>query len=300
MDPIRSFQQLAGHLSGSGVRRRIAVVCGSDSSTCQAADRALAGGFAEIVFVGRTADVRRRRAAEPFPALVRYVDAADDASAARLAVALVRRGEADVLMKGLVPTDVLLRAVLDKEQGLLPPGSVLTHLAAAQLPAYGKLLCFTDSAVIPYPTPRQREVQVACAVRLCHALGVAEPRVALIHCSEHVSDKFPHTLTYAALAAAARQGRWGRAVVDGPLDVRTSCDAAALAVKGISSPIGGQADALVFPDIEAANAFYKAITLFAGAETAGILQGTSSPVVLPSRGDSAASKFYSLALAALF
>ena len=85
MDPIRSFQQLAGHLSGSGVRRRIAVVCGSDSSTCQAADRALAGGFAEIVFVGRTADVRRRRAAEPFPALVRYVDAADDASAARQA-----------------------------------------------------------------------------------------------------------------------------------------------------------------------------------------------------------------------
>lgn len=300
MDPIRSFQQLAGHLSGSGVRRRIAVVCGSDSSTCQAADRALAGGFAEIVFVGRTADVRRRRAAEPFPALVRYVDAADDASAARQAVALVRRGEADVLMKGLVPTDVLLRAVLDKEQGLLPPGSVLTHLAAAQLPAYGKLLCFTDSAVIPYPTPQQREVQVAGAVRLCHALGVAEPRVALIHCSEHVSDKFPHTLTYAALAAAARQGRWGRAVVDGPLDVRTSCDAAALAVKGISSPIGGQADALVFPDIEAANAFYKAITLFAGAETAGILQGASSPVVLPSRGDSAASKFYSLALAALF
>ena len=300
MDPIRSFQQLAGHLSGSGVRRRIAVVCGSDSSTCQAADRALAGGFAEIVFVGRTADVRRRRAAEPFPALVRYVDAADGASAARQAVALVRRGEADVLMKGLVPTDVLLRAVLDKEQGLLPPGSVLTHLAAAQLPAYGKLLCFTDSAVIPYPTPLQREVQVACAVRLCHALGVAEPRVALIHCSEHASDKFPHTLTYAALAAAARQGRWGRAVVDGPLDVRTSCDAAALAVKGISSPIGGQADALVFPDIEAANAFYKAITLFAGAETAGILQGASSPVVLPSRGDSAASKFYSLALAALF
>lgn len=299
MDPIRSFQQLAEHLSDRGVRRRIAVVCGADASTCQAVDRALAGGFAEIVFVGRTADVRRQRGAESFPAQVSYADAADDADAARQAVALVRRGAADVLMKGLVPTDVLLRAVLDKEHGLLPPGGVLTHLAVAQLPAYDKLLCFTDAAVIPYPTPEQREVQVACAIRLCRALGIAEPRVSLIHCSEHTSDKFPHTLTYAALAEASRAGRWGSAVVDGPLDVRTSCDAAAMAVKGISSPIGGQADALVFPDIEAGNTFYKAITLFGGAETAGILQGTARPVVLPSRGDSAASKFYSLALAAL-
>ncbi len=299
MDNIRTFQQLAAHLGERGGRRRVAVVCGTDASTRSAVQRAVAGGFAEALFVGHADEARRFMADAPCPERISYIDATDDADAARKAVALVREGEADVLMKGLVPTDTLLHAVLNKQTGLLPPGGVLTHLAAAELPAYDKLLLFTDAAVIPYPTPEQRAVQVACAVRLCHALGVEEPRVALIHCSEHVSDKFPHTLDYRALADAARAGRFGRAIVDGPLDVRTSCDAAAMALKGIDSPIAGRADALVFPDIEAGNAFYKTITLFAGAETAGVLQGTVRPVVLPSRGDSADSKFYSLALAAL-
>lgn len=299
MDNIRTFQQLAAHLGERGGRRRVAVVCGTDASTRSAVQRAVAGGFAEALFVGHADETRRFMADAPCPERISYIDATDDADAARKAVALVREGEADVLMKGLVPTDTLLHAVLNKQTGLLPPGGVLTHLAAAELPAYDKLLLFTDAAVIPYPTPEQRAVQVACAVRLCHALGVEEPRVALIHCSEHVSDKFPHTLDYRALADAARAGRFGRAIVDGPLDVRTSCDAAAMALKGIDSPIAGRADALVFPDIEAGNAFYKTITLFAGAETAGVLQGTVRPVVLPSRGDSADSKFYSLALAAL-
>ena len=299
MDNIRTFAQLTTHLGQRTGRRRIAVVCGSDASTCEAVGRALEGGFAEAVFVGHTAEARRLLSGRAEDRHVDYVDATDDAEAARRAVAMVRRGEADVLMKGLVATDTLLHAVLDKQEGLLPTGGILTHLAAAELPAYGKLLLFTDAAVIPYPTAPQREAQVACAVRMCHALGIGEPRIALIHCSEHVSEKFPHTLEYARLAEAARTGRWGRAIVDGPLDVRTSCDAAAMAVKGICSPIAGQADALVFPDIEAGNAFYKTITLFAGATTAGVLQGTVRPVVLPSRGDNADSKFYSLALAAL-
>lgn len=299
MDNIRTFQQLAAHLGEREGRRRVAVVCGTDASTRSAVQRAVTGGFAEALFVGHADEARRLMADAPCPERISYIDATDDDDAAQKAVALVREGEADVLMKGLVPTDTLLHAVLNKQTGLLPPGGVLTHLAAAELPAYDKLLLFTDAAVIPYPTPQQRETQVACAVRLCHALGVEEPRVALIHCSEHVSDKFPHTLDYRALADAARAGRFGRAIVDGPLDVRTSCDAAAMTLKGIDSPIAGRADALVFPDIEAGNAFYKTITLFAGAETAGVLQGTVCPVVLPSRGDSADSKFYSLALAAL-
>ena len=99
-----------------------------------------------------------------------------------------------------------------------------------------------------------RALAVACWIETCHAFGIAEPRIALIHCAETASEKFPHTMGYAEIADRAARGEWGRAIVSGPLDFRTSCDAAALATKGISSPIAGSADGLILPDIEAAPA----------------------------------------------
>lgn len=301
MNYIQSFEAMVAHLSAGGCRRRIAVTCGYDESTLQAVGRALAGGFAHVLFVGDAERVRSHAALTPFAEHIEYVipESDEPAAAAAAAVRLVREGKADILMKGLISTDVLLRAVLNKEAGLLPPGSVLTHMAVAQVPGRGKLLFFTDSAVIPYPTPEQRAAQVGYAIRMCRAFGLEEPRVALIHCSEHVSEKFPHTLTYAELARRARAGEWGRAIVDGPLDVRTSIDPVALRTKGIDSPIEGCADVLVFPDIEAGNTFYKTVTYLTGSDVAGILCGTTCPVILPSRGDSAADKYYSLAFAAV-
>jgi indolepyruvate ferredoxin oxidoreductase alpha subunit len=133
---------------------------------------------------------------------------------------------------------------------------------------------------------------------LCHACGIEEPRIALNHCSEKVNEKFPHTVGYAEIRQRAEQGEWGKAIVDGPLDVLTAFDTEACKVKGINSAIGGKANALIFPDIEAGNAFYKTLTCFAGAEIAGMLQGAACPVVLSSRGDSPLSKYYSLAMAA--
>ncbi len=299
---IRGFNELSRHLALGGERKRLAVVCGEDRSTVMAVARAARTetGFARAVFVGNAANTQRMLAEVGGGQIeAEYIDVTDPVEAAQKAVALVREGGADVLMKGLVGTDVLLRAVLDKQLGILPPGAVLTHLAVTEWPSYGKLLVFSDAAVIPYPTPEQRRAQVGYAADLCRALGVDEPRISLIHCSEKASEKFPHTLDYAAVVAEARAGRWGNVLVDGPLDVRTSCDAGALRVKGIPSPLEGQADALIFPDIEAGNTFYKAMTYFAASVTAGILKGTTHPVVLPSRGDSDTTKYYSLALASL-
>ena len=295
---IQHLSDLSAALRRQPARQRVAVICGRDAATLEAAGRALDEGTAEVVFVGDGEAVRR--AAPGLPARgARFVDAATPAEAAARAVALVREGRADVLMKGLVGSDVVLRAVLDKQAGLLAPGRVLTHLAAAQLPAYGKLLFFTDAAVIPYPTQEQREAQVGYVVDACRRFGVEQPRVALVHCSEKASDKFPHVAGYAAIKAAPAGGRWGNALVDGPLDVRTACDAGALAVKGIESPLGGRADALVLPDIEAGNVFYKTITLFARARTAAVVQGATRPVVLTSRGDDATCKYDSLCMALL-
>lgn len=296
--PITSLESLSFRAAAlRGKKLRVAAVCPIDLSSQSALRRAAEEGIVSPLCFGGGEE------AEKFCKSIdgaEYRPAGSPAEAAHQAVVAVRSGEAAILMKGLVETADLLRAVLDKEQGLLPEGGVLLHVAVAEMETYGKLLFFTDSAVIPYPTFEQRRAQVNEVAAVCRAFGIGNPRISLIHCSEHASSKFPHTLQYATLADEARKGCFGEGVIlDGPLDVRTSCDAVALKVKGIKSPIEGQADALVFPDIEAANTFYKTVTFFAKSSTAGMLCGTTCPVVLPSRGDSVESKFYSLAMAVL-
>lgn len=300
MQVIRSFKNLTDHLAALGRRFRIAVVCGQDASTCGAALRAVREGFADIYFVGDCEAVRALPGvSEADGRYVHFVDAESHEEAARLAVTMIHEGQADVLMKGLIHTETLLHAVLNKEWGILPKGRLMTHIAVCQLPAYDKLLFFTDAAVIPYPTHEQRAEQIHYLADMLHTFGIEEPRVALLHCAETVNDKFPHTLGYPELCERARNGEWGKLIVDGPLDLRTSCDPVALHIKGIDSPIEGHADALVVPDIESGNILYKCITLFAGARVAGTLMGPKAPVVLSSRGDDEEAKFHSLALATL-
>lgn len=302
MQTIQNFEEMVQHLSALGRKITIAVACGDDDSTLQAVTRALASGFARAIFVGNPAVPRAYAPMQAYAHLVEFVEpeSAEPAAAAALAVRLVREGRAGILMKGLISTDVLLRAVLNKAEGLLPPGQVLTHLAVAQIPGRDRLLFFTDAAVIPYPTAEQRAAQIGYVASVCRKFGIAQPRISLIHCSEHVSEKFPHTLTYADLLRRAAEGEWGPAIVDGPLDVRTSIDPVALHIKGIPSPLEGQADALIFPNIEAGNTFYKTITFLTASDVAGTLCGTTCPVILPSRGDSAQDKYFSLAFAAMF
>ena len=300
METITQFSQLIAHLSSRGVRKRVAVVCAYDDSTQYAVGRALEEGFIDAILVGNKEKVKDNVIFSQYADHVSYVETSDADDAARQAVRLVREGKADVLMKGLINTDNLLHAVLNKEEGILPKGNVLTHLTASSIPGYPRMLFFTDAAVIPYPTHEQRVEQVRYVTRLCHNFGIAEPRISLIHCSEKVGGKFfPFTERYAEIIEAGRQGEFGDCIIDGPLDLKTSCCKESLDKKGIQSPLDGAADALVFPDIEAGNVFYKTITLFCQAETAGMLAGTMAPVVLPSRSDSKACKFCSLALAAI-
>jgi len=298
MEAITNFKELVEHLSLRSVRRQIAVVCPNDHSTQEAVARALDEGIADVTLVG--ADAEARECFAGYGERVQTVDAADVDDAAARAVALVREGKADVLMKGLLNTDNLLRAVLNKETGILPKGRVLTHVACAQIPQYERLLFCTDVAVIPCPTKEQRAEQLRYVLESCRLMGIEEPRVALINCSEKVSEKhFPHTVEYRELVERAQAGDFGPCIVDGPLDLKTSLSPAALKKKHLESPVEGRADAVIFPGIQSGNVFYKTITLFCQAETAAILKGPQVPVVLTSRGDSPQSKFYSLALACL-
>lgn len=295
---MKTFDELREHIIGKNRRWRIAVACAADESTRTAVATALENGLVEAFFVGDTEAVKADGRLMHSGSFVHTIDAIDDHDAAAKAVALVKEGIADVLMKGLLNTDILLKAILDKQNGLLPQGNVLTHITIAQLPMYDKLLMFSDGAVIPFPTLQQRLQQVKYMVELCHDFGIDQPRIALTHCTEKTNVKtFPVTADYETIVQEARNGRFGNCIIDGPLDVKTSCSLHSLQLKGIDSPIQGKADALIFPDIEAGNTFYKTITLFAQAQAAATLQGTSAPVVLPSRGDDTMAKFNSIIMA---
>ena len=297
MHEIRNFKQMTEHLKSAGARKRVAVVCPYDEDTVASIEKAYSEGIAELILIG---DDRMEKAVpdtlKNAPG-VSMVKTADNDEAARHAVAMIRDGKADILMKGLINTDNFLRAILNKEQGLLPKGALLTHLSVAQIPGYHKLLFFSDVAVIPYPTLEQRIGIINYDLSTCRKLGISEPKVALIHFTEKVNPKFPNSTDYVQLVEMAAQGEFGTVRMAGPMDAKTACDRHSAAVKGLTSDVCGDADLLIFPNIESGNTFYKTITLFGGAVIAGILQGPVCPVILSSRSDSAESKFLSIALA---
>lgn len=299
MKPIRTFAELTKHLKGLECRRRVAVVCANDPNTEYAVARAIEEGIAEFLMIGDTAVLDKYPALKKYPAHVKTLHIENPDEAAREAVRIVREGGADILMKGIINTDNLLHAILDKEKGLLPKGKILTHLSVVEIPAYDKLLFFSDAAVIPRPTLQQRIEMIWYAIDICHSFGIDQPRVALIHFTEKVSAKFPTSLDYVNIVELAEGGEFGDVIVDGPLDVRTACEKVSGDIKGIASPVNGEADVLIFPNIESGNSFYKTVSLFSGAEAAGLLQGPICPVVLPSRCDSGLSKYYSIAMACL-
>lgn len=299
MHTFSSFESVVDHLStlGGQGRKRVVIANGHDEGTLEAVKKALKAGFIDAIFVGSCPEVDAEL--EHFGSHIAMHPVGDEAETARVAVAMARGGQADIVMKGLIHTDVLLHAALDKQCGLLEPGRVMTHVAACKVPSLGRLLFFTDPAVIPEPTMPQRVAQVEYLVSICRQFGIEEPRIGLVHFTENLSSRFPCTADYQELRRMAESGTWGKAIVDGPLDVRCCVDPVALKTKGISSPLQGQANALVFPNLEAGNAFYKTISFFAQAQMAGMLCGTTSPIILSSRGDDAATKYYSMALAAM-
>ena len=299
MEPIRNFKELTSYLKALHQRKRIAVVCANDTNTEYAIARALEEGIAEFLMIGDSTILEKYPTLKKYPDFVHIIHIEDPDAAALEAVRIVREGEADILMKGIINTDNLLRAILDKEKGLLPKGKVLTHLSMMQIPTYDKLLFFSDAAVIPRPTLDQRVAMINYAIQTSKCFGIEQPRVSLIHCTEKVSPKFPFSLDYVKLVEMGLAGDFGDAIIDGPLDVRTSCERASGDIKGIVSPINGAADVLIFPNIESGNTFYKSVALFAHADMAGLLQGPICPVVLPSRSDTGLSKYYSMAMACL-
>jgi len=220
------------------------------------------------------------------------------ASAAR-AVALCRSGDCAALMKGSLHTDEFMRAILQADTGLRTARRV-SHVFAMAVPTYPRLLLITDAAINIYPGLADKMDIVQNAIELSQALGVAEPRVAILSAVELVNPKIVSTLDAAALCKMADRGQIRGGVLDGPLAFDNAINAEAAALKGIISPVAGRADILLVPDVESGNMLAKQLEYLANAETAGVVLGARVPVILTSRADSAATRLASCAVAIKF
>jgi phosphate butyryltransferase len=300
MESISSFAELTAHLKSVNCRKRLAVANAVDSHTLDAVLRAVEMGIVEAYLIGDVASIESPHLFEHNPSpFIHIIDIPEVQEATLEAVRMVKSGEADILMKGLVNTDVLLRAILDKEKGILPFGNVLTYNAAMEIPNYHKLIFFSDPVVIPSPNLVQRTAMIKYAIATANKFGISKPKVALIHATEVANPKIYYMQDYLDIMQLWRDGEFGDVILDGPLDIFLALDKERGSIKNVPSPVLGDADILIFPNFECANCFYKGLSLFAGAEMGGLLQGTEKPVVLTSRSESVDSKFYSIAMACI-
>ncbi|PKP41513.1 MAG: phosphate butyryltransferase [Bacteroidetes bacterium HGW-Bacteroidetes-10] len=297
---ITTFEQIYDQLR-SKPRKRLIAAWAVDDHTINAAKLAVEAGIVEATLVGDEKMIRQVCAHENIdPSIFRIVPNDDEVKSVAMAVDLINAGEGDILMKGLCSTDKYMRAILNKEKGLLPPKAVLSHVTVMSNPNYHKLMVLGDIAVIPAPDLSQKIAITNYVVKTAHALGNSKPKVAIITATEQMLPGMPACVDAAIISKMADRGQISGCLVDGPLALDVAISAEAAAVKKLVSPVAGDADCLVFPNIESANVFYKVNSqLCPGSRQAAIVAGAKAPCVLSSRADSIDTKLNSIALAAL-
>ncbi|MCX6258106.1 MAG: phosphate acyltransferase [Bacteroidia bacterium] len=297
--PITKLEQMFDVLKSKGKKRLIAAYA-NDSHTIDAVSHAIDLGIVEGTLVGDKEIIRQVCKDEG----VNYekfhvIHEPDEIKATMRAIKTINDGDGDILMKGLVSTDKYMRCIFNKEDGLMDAGAILTHVTVMENPNYHKLLIISDVAIIPLPDLKQKITIANYLIKTAHALDIKLPKVALLAASEMMSASMPACVDAAILCKMADRGQIKGGILDGPLALDLCIDQESCQIKGIKSPVAGDADCILFPNIEAANTLYKANTKLSGGEQGAIVCGARKPCVLSSRGDSVKTKLYSIALAAL-
>ncbi len=278
---------------------RVAVAAAQDDAVLQACQDAYERGLATFTLFG---DMARIEAAAQKKGIrldgMKIVNEPDDMRSAMQAVECVSTGKADIVMKGLINTGDLLRAVLDKSIGLRT-GRVLSHLAMFELSKFNRLIGVTDGGMNIMPTLQQKADIIQNAAGVFHKLGVDPVRVAVLAAVETVNADMPGTIDAAALAKMNDRGQIKGVIVDGPLALDNAVNEEAARHKGIVSPVAGKADLLIVPNIEVGNVLGKSLVFMAGGTIAGLIVGARRPIVVTSRADTPESKVISIALASL-
>lgn len=281
-------------------KRRVAVAWAQDTNTIGALNKAVKKGLIEAILIGNPSEIRKTCKAEGTDDMIfTLVESDNENQASSEAVRLAKTGEVDIVMKGLVGTDKFLKAVMDKEKGIMLPNAVLSYVCAIQIPAYNKLLFITDPAVIPFPDLDQKVAMARYAIEMARKFGIKKPKIALISASEKVSRHFKNSIDYSIMCKMAERNQIKDCIMDGPLDIFLACDKKSIEIKGVETPVNGEADILLFPSLESSNPFYKGLMLFANGELAGLVRGTEKPVIVMSRSESEISKYFCIALSCL-
>jgi phosphate butyryltransferase len=279
-------------------------VCADDDVALTAAWNALSSGIAAPQLIGEGKKIEARAQAlglEGLLAADRIIDVADSAQAALTACKMAATGEADILLKGHLRTDELLRALLDRENGLRT-GRLLSDVLLYEdvLSGAPRLVAITDGGLNVLPTLDQKRQIVLNAIDVLHAIGIARPHIALMSATEVVTESIPSTVDALALAAMAERGEFGEAMLFGPLALDNALVLSAAQAKGITNPVAGRADCLVVPNIEAGNLLGKAVKYLGHSQCAHVVVGARVPVLIPSRVESSDDKVNAMALGVLF
>lgn len=279
--------------------KKIAVAVAQDEPVLEAISDAQKRGIVNAILVGDEKKIREIAAKIGMDIdKFEIVNETNDKAAALKAVELVSTHKADMVMKGLVDTANFLRSVLNKEIGLRT-GKLMSHVAVFEIPGYDRLIFLTDAAFNMYPDLKAKVDILNNAVKVAHAVGIENPKVAPICAVEVVNPDMPATVDASILAKMNDRGQIKGCVVDGPLAIDNALSEEAAKHKKVSGPVAGKADILLMPNIEAGNVMYKTLTYTTAAKNGGLLVGTSAPVILTSRADSHEAKLNSIALAAL-
>ena len=295
---IKNLAELRA-LNAAGEKKTCAVACAHDAHTLEAIMTMRNEGLMNCLLVGHTEEIKKIAADHGYQLSdAEIIEAGTDEEAAQICVDLVRDGKAGFILKGLLQTGTLLKAVVNKQTGL-NTGSVISHFALVELPGYHKLLGVADSGMIPCPDLETKKAIVHNAVGALQKLGYEKPLISALCAAEAVSPKIVETVDAAALKQASLAGELGNCYVEGPISFDLAMNPESAKVKKFESPVVGNSDILLVPSLAAGNIMVKSMLQFAGAQMAGCIVGAKCPIALISRSASYEEKYYSLLLCAL-
>ncbi len=281
-------------------KNRLIVAFGQDAHTLSAVAEAIDLGIIEATVVGDTEIIKEVCREEGINSdTFEIVHESVEMEAGLKACDLINNGHGNMIMKGLISSDNYMRCLLNKERGIMIPNGILSHVTVVEPSSYHKLLTVGDVAVIPLPNTEQKVFITNQLIKTAHRLGIEKPKVAVLAATEKASSKMPACADAAILVKMAEEGKFDEAIVAGPLALDLIVDKESAEIKGVKSEVCGDADCILFPNIESGNVFYKAMTKMLGCELAANVVGAKVPAILSSRGDSAKTKLYSIALATL-
>ncbi|HAK45724.1 MAG TPA: phosphate butyryltransferase [Spirochaeta sp.] len=290
---IKNFSELE-NIAKVNESKRVVVAMAEEADVLKAVSEAAAADIIVPILVGNKSAIKNAaKSADVNVDSFRIIESDGEKNCAAKAVELIRNKEADCLMKGKTSTAYIMKAVLNKEKGLRGSG-VLSHVAILNPPTYHKLLLMTDSALNIAPELKDKIAITENALTVARKLGIEQPKVAVVGAVEKVNPSMPATIDAAALSKMADRGQIKNCMIDGPFALDNAISAKSCEIKGIKTEVGGDADVLLFPDIEAANVFYKSLAYLTDYPMAGLIVGADVPIILTSRSDSDEIKYFSI------